>query len=221
MRSATAVIVFLMLLAACVPNDPDGEGAEIVTTTTTPTKSTQVTVDTTSPTPPTTTTITTTTTPNPTTTAESPKGTRQNPLDPRTTVRVGDWEVTYLGAVLDGTGLVMEENQFNDPPLEGRQFVLFQFEGTYVGEDSGLWWIDLTVSVLGSAANTFGGSGNFDDECGVIPDDIDGSNETFPGGQITGNECVSVPADQIDGALVFIEAFTFGDDNRTFYRVVP
>ena len=212
-------IVLLTLATACVSSDPDGEGADVVTVPAAVEESTQPVVDTT--TPRTSTTLATTTTALPaTTTTASLAGTRQNPLDPGTKVRVGDWEVTYVGAVLDGTDVVLERNQFNDPPVEGRQFVLLELEGTYVGEDSGTWWLDLRVSVLGSAANTFGG--DFDDFCGVIPDDIGDANETFPGGQVSGSECISVSSDQLDGALVFIESLiTFGDDDRTFYKMVP
>ena len=44
------------------------------------------------------------------------------------------------------------------------------FEATYVGDDSGTFWIDLNVKPLG-ASNV--GYKSFDAYCGVIPNDAD------------------------------------------------
>jgi len=210
MKTLTLGVLVLLTLVACQANDPDGDGAQVVTSGAAP--------DTTQPAQETSTQATVTT--EPSTTTSPALGTRQNPLDPGVTVRVGDWEVTYIGAVLDATDLVLTENPFNDPPEDGRQFVFLEFEGTYVGEDSGTWLVDVSANILGSQANTFGQLASLDDYCGVIPDAIGDTSETFPGGQVAGNECVSVPSDQLDGALVFVESlFSFDDSDRTFYRI--
>lgn len=37
------------------------------------------------------------------------------------------------------------------------------------------------------------------DYCGVMPDSLDDTGETFPGGSVSGNVCVSVESDQVEG----------------------
>jgi len=37
------------------------------------------------------------------------------------------------------------------------------------------------------------------DYCGVMPDSLDDTGETFPGGGVSGNVCVSVESDQVEG----------------------
>ncbi len=151
-----------------------------------------------------------------TTISAVPLGTRQDPLPPGVTVRVGDWDVTYTGALLNGTNAVLDESFFSRRPVGGREFILLQFEATYVGGGFGVWWVDVQVGVLGADDDMFGGAA--EDYCGVIPNDIDATNEVISQRGIRGSECVSVPTDQLDGALIVVErALTFGDADRTFY----
>ncbi|QSB05691.1 hypothetical protein [Natronoglycomyces albus] len=129
------------------------------------------------------------------------------------TVEVGDWEVTLGDTVLDAAELVADENQFNDEAQEGHQFVLVAIDATYIGEDSGNFWIDVTMKVHGSGGNTF------DDRCGVIPDDITDAGETFSGASVSGNLCVEVESDQLDGATWMVEELFSMDDNRFFIEI--
>jgi hypothetical protein len=146
---------------------------------------------------------------------ESVLGTRDNPLDIGTTIEMGVWVVTVADVNPDATDEVLEENQFNDPPAEGRQFVMFHVEATYEGDDSGDPWLDFAWAIVGGAGNTFGTG--MDDWCGSIPNPLDDQGETYPGGSVSGNVCVSVASDQLEGATIRIEeAFSF-DDTRAFY----
>ena len=144
-------------------------------------------------------------------------GTRDNPLDVGTRIEMGEWTLSVTDVTLDGTEQVMAENEFNDPPVEGRQFVLFTVDATYEGEDSGTAWLDFSWAIVGSAGNTFGTA--MDDYCGVIPSPLDDTGETFPGGSVSGNVCVSVDADQVDGATIRIEESLSFDDTRAFYAL--
>lgn len=143
-------------------------------------------------------------------------GTRDNPLPIGTTITMGDWELSVTDVNLDAAEEIQAENEFNDPPADGRQFVMWEIEATYTGDDSGEPWLDFSWGVVGSAGNTFDGGG-MEDYCGVIPNDIMEAGETFPGGTVTGNVCYSVPSDQVDGSTIRIEeSFSF-DDTRAFY----
>ena len=148
---------------------------------------------------------------------EAALGTRDNPLDVGTRIEMGEWTLAVTEVDLDAEDVVLEENQFNDPPVDGRQFVLFTVEATYEGEESATAWIDFSWAIVGSAGNTF--STGSDDRCGVIPDGLSDTGETFPGGSVSGNVCFSVDADQIEGGTIRIEeSFSF-DDTRAFYAL--
>lgn len=144
-------------------------------------------------------------------------GTRTNPLEIGTRIEMGGWSLAVTDVTLDATDLVMEENQFNDPPAEGRQFVLFAVDATYEGEESGTAWLDFSWAIVGSEGNTFGTA--MDDYCGSIPSSLDDTGETFPGGSVSGNVCVSVESAQVDGGTIRIEESLSFDDTRAFYAL--
>jgi hypothetical protein len=144
-------------------------------------------------------------------------GTRDNPLEIGTRIEMGDWTVAVTDVELHATEAVIAENQFNDPPVDGRQFVMFSVDATYEGDDSGQAWIDFSWAIVGGAGNTFGSG--MDDYCGVIPDPLDDTGETFPGGEISGNVCISVAADQLEGATIRVEELISFDDTRAFYAL--
>ena len=144
-------------------------------------------------------------------------GTRDNPLEVGTRIEMGEWSLAVTEVDLDATERVLAENQFNDPPADGRQFVLFTVDATYEGEESGTAWMDFSWAVVGSQGNTF--ATGSDDRCGVIPEGLSDTGETFPDGNVSGNVCFSVDADQIEGGTIRIEeSFSF-DDTRAFYAL--
>jgi len=145
-------------------------------------------------------------------------GTRQNPVPAGTTVKIGDWQVRFAATNPNANQQIAAENQFNAPLAAGRQFVLVPVEVTYTGDESGTAWIDLSIKFLGAGGNTFGG-GPQEDYCGVIPNALTDLGEMFPGAKGSGNECVSVPADQIEGGAWIVEQSFALDDNRVFFAL--
>ncbi|WP_064441985.1 hypothetical protein [Hoyosella altamirensis] len=143
-------------------------------------------------------------------------GARGNPIPIGETARVGDWEVAFNNTALDATATVLAENQFNDPPADGRQFAMGDVTVAYIGESTGTPWLGLSFKMLGSAGNTFGDG--MQDSCGVIPNPIDDHGELFPGAMATGNVCTSVPSDQVEGAVWIVEP-SFSRDGRVFFAV--
>lgn len=151
--------------------------------------------------------------------AGTPLGTRDNPLEPGTRIELAGWVLTVTEVTKDATDLVMSENEFNDPPVDGRQFLMFGVEATYEGDESGDPWMDFSWAVVGAGGNTYGASGEMDDYCGVIPNSLDDQGETYPGGSVQGNVCYSVASDQVDGATIRIEETFSFDDTRAFFAV--
>ncbi len=141
-------------------------------------------------------------------------GTRSNPAPLGAAAKIGDWEVKIVDVNKDAADIVAAENMFNDAPAEGRSFVIWSIEATYTGSESGTAWIDLSWKLVGSAGNSFGG---FDDSCGVIPDDLFEKGETFAGGVVSGNVCVSAETAQLDGGTILVEELFGG--SRTFFAI--
>lgn len=140
-------------------------------------------------------------------------GTRENPAPLGSTARVGDWEISVVKVNTDAAKIVAEENQFNEPPASGFNYVLWEIAAKYVGEESGNLWIDTTWKVVGFDGNSFSES------CGVIPDDITDAGETFTGASVSGNDCKAVEAVQLDGATILVEASFDLESNRTFFAL--
>lgn len=222
-RTATAALALTVLLLGCGSTDPDGEGADVV-------DATEPTAGDASP---------ESTTPPPATedepseaepseaeseAGEAAEGTRENPLPLGTRAMVGDYEIAVTEAVLDATQQNLDNNEFNEAPPEGTQYVLVSLEGKYVGEDSGDPGIDLMWKMLGPGNNTFDSLWQPDD----APDDFYPSctldtmydtREVFPDGEWTGKICILMPSDQVEGSSVIIEAFSLGETDRTFWAI--
>lgn len=143
-------------------------------------------------------------------TGDTHPGSRENPLAPGETATLRGWNITIHSTSLDMTDAVLAENQFNDPPVTGRQFVMADVSTTYTGTDTGTPWIDLNFRILGSSNNVFGRASA--DSCGVIPNALSDTGELYPGGSLRGNVCVSVPAEQVSGATWIVKASFSGDE---------
>lgn len=144
---------------------------------------------------------------------DDPLGSRESPLPLGTFVDLGDWSVSVIDVDLDATETVRAANQFNDPPEDGEQFVLFTVEAVYEGSESGDPMFDFRWAIVGSEGNTFR------DSCGVISDRLRDQGETFPDGEVVGNVCYRVASDQLDGATIGLDQlFSFRDD-RVFFAL--
>ena len=147
--------------------------------------------------------------------AAAGSGTREQPIPAGTPATLGDWTITFDPTNTNAGEIVAAENQFNDPAPEGRQFVMVKVNATYAGEGSKMAAVDLRIQFVGSAGNSFGSS--MDDNCGVIPDQLIDTGEVFAGATASGNECVSVPVDQIAGGAWSVKVGF--DSDGTFFAL--
>lgn len=119
-------------------------------------------------------------------TAADAEGTRQNPFVVGEMVANDEWEIT-LGVPKESWKAIKAENQFNDPAPEGMEFYMVPVEATYIGDETGIAWVDLSVRFVGDDGVTYS------DSCGVLPDNLNDVGELYKGGTATGNTCVTVP----------------------------
>lgn len=163
----------------------------------------------------------TTTVPTTTTTTTPEEGSRDNP-DPlgdvyEVTTDDEEWEFKIESVNFDGWPAIQAENQFNEPPPPGWRWVLVAVSLNYIDGSAAShpsWVVD--VSATGSASRIYT---EYNDEvdggCGVIPNDLFGSDELLPGGSAAGNICLPIPDAEItDGSLRLLlePPFSFDED---------
>jgi hypothetical protein len=143
-------------------------------------------------------------------------GTRDNPIALGEMAQIGDWELRVVEIIPNATDVVLEENQFNDPPDEGHQFFISRIEATYVGEESSSFWLDITLNAVDEAGVVYEG---MDSRCGVIPDNLQDQGEAFTGATIEGNTCRSVQSEYVDSLLLIAEPMFSFDRERIFFAL--
>ncbi len=223
---AAILATALGLTAACGAEVPDAEvpagGAPTAEPTDPPTASGPTTDEPTTPEPtvePTTPPTEPTTEPTePTTEPTEPTsggpggaGTQDDPLSIGETGQVADYDLTVTGVNPDAESLVMDENEFNDPPGDGEVFVLMDVEMTYRGDAEPYPWLDVWVEVLGGDGGTYSGS------CGTIPNDLIMITDVEPDQPITGAYCVRMPQDAVAGGVIAFSPLISMEDEDIIY----
>lgn len=134
-------------------------------------------------------------------------------------VEVGDWIVVVTDVNQDATDVFLAADEFNDPPADGRQFVLVTVDTTYTGSAAGTAWVDLTLNIDGADGTTY--TGGVEDFCGIVPDDLFSVGEQGPQETATGSICAALPADQVAGSQLGVEEFLGSGGERQLIDLVP
>lgn len=144
--------------------------------------------------------------------SDSGAGTRDDPVPLGEAADTGDgWTVTVVDVNFDAAAAIAAENQFNEPPAPGRQFVMPTLEVTYDGAEAQANTFELGITAVGDSNVEYGGS--FDDSCGVTPNGLTDANDLFQGGSVTGTVCWSVESADIDSLVMIVEpSFSFDED---------
>lgn len=149
---------------------------------------------------------------------ESTETSRESPLPVGEVAYVGGWAIRVVSINPDATDEITEASEFNEPIEDGETFFMVALEATYVGDESGTFWLDNSLKVVGDSNVAYD---SFDAYCGLIPDALSNAGEAFSGGSITGNECWRVAAADAESlVLIAEESFAF-DGGRTFLSLDP
>ena len=117
---------------------------------------------------------------------------------------IGDYEVTVVSVTADATDFVMTENQFNDPPADGKRFFIARVEVVYTGGASGMPASELNFQTVGDANAAYA---TFTDTCGVIPDDSYLVSDLFEGGSVEFNVCWAIDSEDADSLVMYVESY--------------
>ncbi|WP_243859137.1 DUF4352 domain-containing protein [Actinomyces sp. ZJ308] len=127
--------------------------------------------------------------------ADSSQGrTRENPYPLGTEISGKDWKVVINSVTFNANDAVAAANEFNDPPADGKEYVLINYTATYIGnEASGESPAFVSVDYVTPGGVTVDGT----DSIAVAPDALDSLTTLYNGASVTGNIVRAVP---IDGA---------------------
>ena len=116
--------------------------------------------------------------------------------------------INATGVVRNATRLVMQENQFNDPPSPGHRFYMVAVETEYYRSGTGPTSISSwDLRLIGNDRQLYESS------CGVIPDEL--FAELYPGGTARGNVCFEVSDSDSGFILIFAPSY----DERMYLRL--
>jgi hypothetical protein len=143
-------------------------------------------------------------------------GTPDNPVPLGQSGRVGEWEARVVALIPDATEVVMDAFDFNDPPAEGKQFVMVRLELTYRGEQASSHLLDLGFRLQTADGRTYN---EFDDTCGLFPDEIDQVAPTAPGASQSGTMCWSVATDDVEQLQLLLDSLVTIDEPQTWFAL--
>ena len=140
-------------------------------------------------------------------------GTREEPI------LIGDghdlgngWSLVVTKVNFDGAYAVLEANQFNDPPTEGRSFVLVDISLGYNGSsDPSSPAFEVSIDAVGSQNISYSSS-----ECGILPNSIDSMRDLFTGGAISGQVCFDADTSDIQSLTLYASSGFFGGKDSFF-----
>ena len=139
-----------------------------------------------------------------------PRGTRNRPI------RFGDQVVTHDGfslwveeVVEDATQIVLAENQFNDPPVPGNQFIMIRIKVKNNSPKTQSFVAPWRLSAVGNS------NVEYNESCGVLPDDFDGFRDLFQGGELSGNICFTVKSSDVNSLVMYDDGY-FGENTIFF-----
>lgn len=141
-------------------------------------------------------------------TGSEESGTRGNPYPVGSIIENGDWRVVVNSVTPAATDSVLSENDFNEPPAEGSEYMLVNYSTTYIGnnEDG-----EMPAMVSVEYVTADGTTVNSYDSTVLAPDPIDTTSTLYKDGTITGNVVFEVPSDTATQGVLAITPGFLGD----------
>ena len=125
-----------------------------------------------------------------------------NPVPIRDSGTIGEWTVEIAGLTRNADDAIQAENQFNEKPGPGNQFVMVTLNVTYNGKGSSDPYFDLTWAVVSEEGTLF------EEASLVLPKDLIGVGNVPSGISGLGNVAFEVDRQAAASLVLYIEADT-------------
>lgn len=147
--------------------------------------------------------------------ADSDNGSRSQPYPVGSIIEEGDWRVVVNSVELDASPALQAENPYNEPPAEGKQYVMVNYSVTYLGKDpNGQAALGSTVAYVTPEGNTI----NSFDKTVVAPDAFDPVKALYEGATETGNVVFEVPSSSANKGVLAVQSDLM-DQDKVFVAV--
>lgn len=134
---------------------------------------------------------------------------RDNPYPVGSAITEGDWTVTVNEVTLDATQAVLDEDEFNDPPPAGSQYLMVNITALYEGADPQGETPSPRIEYVTASGNTI----NDYDHFAYLPEsEFNSGNTLYQGASTTGNLVFAVPTEDVTEGVLAIRAHVLGDD---------
>lgn len=138
----------------------------------------------------------------------SDEGTRENPYPIGSTIENDDWRVVVNSVTPNATDAVLAENELNEAPADGSQYMLVNYSTTYVGDNPDG---EMPASVMFDYVTADGTTVHSFDNTALPPDRIDSTSTLYTDGTATGNTVFEVPSDSAEQGVFAITPGVLGD----------
>ncbi len=145
-------------------------------------------------------------------------GTLAKPVPLLTIAPLGDgWELQINSVTTDANQIVADTNMFNEPPAEGRQYVIANVTASNATEAANTFDASFRLRLAGTESGNIYTTFDETDRCGVIPEPVE-DGEFAPNQSTTGNLCWQVRSEDVDSLVLFSENFS-EDDGAIWFAV--
>lgn len=134
-------------------------------------------------------------------------GTRENPYTVGTKISSDDWDMTITNVTLDATDEVLAENEFNETPDAGNQYMVVDVDITYNGNEPEGEMPMATFEYVTAGGNTIDGL----DDMVVAPNALDSMENLYNGATTSGSIAIQIPSEDADAGVLAVSPDMFAD----------
>jgi hypothetical protein len=137
---------------------------------------------------------------------------KENPASLTDEVITEDWQISVVDFKRgeEAWKMANKANQFNDPPADGMEYIVFRIKARYIGTSDNGEKIDV------SSFDTTGSKSVLYDLPSVVAPDPQLDTNLYPGGEAVGWVVLQVAKNETGVILIFNPVFDFGGNNKRY-----
>lgn len=139
--------------------------------------------------------------------AGAEEGSRENPYSIGTKISSDSWDVTITNVTLDATDEILAEDEFNESPDAGNQYMMVDVEMTYTGDAPEGEVPMATFEYVSAGGNTFDGL----DDMVVAPNALDTLENMYNGASTSGSIAIQIPAEDAEAGVLAVNPDMLAD----------